>query len=206
MIASFQGSFGIDKHVRDVLDVAHLPLPTANLQEGIIGSRSSVGRIEQQDATMPSAEARGQIPVLAFYVMDNATTRPGQKGRNDKANPFPASGRSETQDVLRSIMPEVIATKAPEHDAILAQELRRPDLGHPGPMRRAIGCGRLRLARSPDRHCKSNDHRNDTARCCNAGALQKYSWRVGVIRVPPPEKRGWRIDGHPTKRLKPRWA
>ena len=71
VIALFQGSFRIDEHVRNVLDIAHLPFTAANLQQRIIGGRSSVGRIEQQDPAMLGAETRGQIPVLALDVMNN---------------------------------------------------------------------------------------------------------------------------------------
>ena len=56
VIALLQRSFGIHEHIRDVLDVAHLPLSAADLQKWIIGGRSSVGRIEQQDPAMPGAE------------------------------------------------------------------------------------------------------------------------------------------------------
>jgi hypothetical protein len=109
VIALFQGSFGIDEHVRDVLNVAHLPLSTTNLHQRIIGSRLSIGWIEQQDAAMEGAEARGEIPVLAFDVVNDATTRPGQKGRNDKANALARTGWCKTEHMLRSVMAQVLA-------------------------------------------------------------------------------------------------
>ena len=58
--------------------------------------------------------------------MNNTTARPGQQGRNDKADTFAGSGRCETQDVLRSIVAKVMAAEPAEHDAILAHELRGP--------------------------------------------------------------------------------
>src|SRR4051812_24467521 len=46
MIATFQRSLGVHQYVRDVLDIAHLPLAAANLKQRIVGGRFRIGWIE----------------------------------------------------------------------------------------------------------------------------------------------------------------
>ena len=58
MVAPLQRSLGVDQHVSDILDIAHLPLAAANLQQRIVGGRLRVGRIEQQHAAMPARESQ----------------------------------------------------------------------------------------------------------------------------------------------------
>ena len=124
VIALFQGSFRVDEHVRNVLNIAHLPFSASDLQKRIIGGRPPVGRIEQQHPAMPRAETRGQIPVFTLYVVYNATARPGQKGRNDETNALARARGRETQHVLRSIVAQVMAAEPAEHDAVRARQLR----------------------------------------------------------------------------------
>ncbi len=52
VIAAFQRSFGIDQHISDILDIAHLPFAAANFQQRIVGGRHCIGRIEQKDAAV----------------------------------------------------------------------------------------------------------------------------------------------------------
>src|SRR3546814_6009223 len=68
----------------DILDVAHLPDAAPHFEQGIVGRRSRVGRIEQQDPVETRAEACGQLPVLALDDMDDGRPRPGQQRRDHK--------------------------------------------------------------------------------------------------------------------------
>src|SRR3546814_1899970 len=47
------------------------PLAAADLEQRIIGGRAHIGRIEQQHAADPGAEAGGESPILALDVMDD---------------------------------------------------------------------------------------------------------------------------------------
>src|SRR6516165_9187301 len=107
---------------------------------------------------MQGAEARCQTPVLPFDVVNNTTTRPGQKGRNDEANALARTGRCKAKHMLRSIVPKVMATESTKNDAVRPHELRRADLRCCSPTRRAVGRGRPRLACPPDRHRERDDH------------------------------------------------
>ena len=53
MVALVERALGIDQDVGDVLDVADFPFSPANLEQGVVGCRLRIGRIEQQHATMP---------------------------------------------------------------------------------------------------------------------------------------------------------
>ena len=143
VIALLQGSFGVDEHVRNVLDIAHLPFPAPDLQKWIIGGRPPVGRIKQQHPAMHRAETRGQIPVFALYVVYDATARPGQKGRNDETDALARTGRCKTKHMLRSIMTQVMAPESAEHDAVRSHKLRGQDFRRRSPTRRAVSRGRL---------------------------------------------------------------
>lgn len=52
MITLVEAAFGIDQNIRDVLHVADFPLPLPHLQQRIVGRRSGVRGIEQQDAAV----------------------------------------------------------------------------------------------------------------------------------------------------------
>ena len=95
MIPFVEAAFGIDQNIRDVLHVADLPFPLPDLQQRVVGRRSSIGWIEQQDTAMLRAKAGRDGPVLAFNVMDDAASRPCQQCRDDKADAFTAAGRGE---------------------------------------------------------------------------------------------------------------
>ena len=118
VIAAFQRSFRVDQHIRDILDIAHLPFAAANFQQWIIGGRIRVGWIEQQHAAVPLAKAGSQGPVLSLDVMDDATARPGQKRRHHQTDALAGSGRREAEHMFRSIMPEVVTLKPAEYDPI----------------------------------------------------------------------------------------
>ena len=78
VVPLFEAAFGIDEDVGDVLDVAHLPLAAAHLEQRIVGRRLRIGRIEQEHAAVLGAEAGGELPVLALDVVDDRRARPGQ--------------------------------------------------------------------------------------------------------------------------------
>ncbi len=78
MVALIETAFGIDQYVRDILHVADFPFALAHLQQRVIGGGLRIGRIEQQDATVPRTEARCQGPVLTLDVVDDAASWPGQ--------------------------------------------------------------------------------------------------------------------------------
>src|SRR4051794_39334630 len=99
---------------------------------------------------MKGAEARSQIPILAFDVMNNTATGPGQEGRNNQAHALARTRRRKTKNMFRSVMAKVVATESAEHDPVRPHQLCGPDFGCRSPTRRPIGRGRLGLARSPD--------------------------------------------------------
>src|SRR3546814_3182141 len=68
----------------DVCSSDLLPDAAPHFEQGIVGRRSRVGRIEQQDPVETRAEACGQLPVLALDVMDDGRPRPGQQRRDHK--------------------------------------------------------------------------------------------------------------------------
>ena len=122
MIALLERAFGIDQHVGDVLDVAHLPLAASHFEKRIVGGALRVGRIEQQHAPEPRAPTCGQRPVLTLDVMDDRRAGPGQESRNDQAHALAAARRRETQDMLGTVMAQVVSTPAAEEDAIVAKK------------------------------------------------------------------------------------
>ena len=122
MIAPFQRSLGVHQYVRDVLDIAHLPLAAANLKQRIVGRRLRIGRIEQQYAAMSRAKARRQSPVLTLDVVHDAAAGPGQKRRHHEADALAGSCRCKAQHVLRSIMAQIVMFEPSEHDAIMRGE------------------------------------------------------------------------------------
>lgn len=95
MITLVEAAFGIDQNIRDVLHVADFPLPLPHLQQRIVGRRSGVRGIEQQDAAVLRAKAGRQRPVLALDVVDDAASRPCQQRRHHQPDALTAAGRRE---------------------------------------------------------------------------------------------------------------
>ena len=93
VVALVERSFRVDQNIRDVLNVADFPFALADFEQGIVGRRSGISRIEQQHAAVPGAEARRQHPVLALDVVDDAASRPGQQRRHDEADALAGAGR-----------------------------------------------------------------------------------------------------------------
>ena len=90
------------------------PIRRGALRAADCRRRFGVGRIEQQHAPEPRAPAGGQRPVLALDVVDDRRAGPGQKGRHDQAHALAASRRREAQDMLGTVMAQVVAAPAAE--------------------------------------------------------------------------------------------
>ena len=136
--------------------------------------------------------------------------RPRQQCRNDEADAFARAGRSKAKHMLWTIVPQISAVEAAEHDAIGSQKPGTPNLPRIGPARRAISCYMLSFSRPPDRKGDSDTHGCDPAACGDAPALDEDGRRVGVELEPPDEKDERLIDppapdrepGRPKLRLK----
>ena len=182
MIAPFERSFRIDQDVGDILDVADLPFAATDFQQGIVGRRLAVGRIEQQHPAISGAEARGERPVLALDVVDDATARPGQQRRDDETHALAGTCRRKAKHVLRTIVTKIAALEAAEHHTVRSQKACRVDLAAHGPPGGAIGRRGLRLSSSPHRHAEGHDDRHDAAGRSDAGAFDEDRRRIGVDR------------------------
>src|SRR3546814_5342246 len=112
VISLLEAAFRIDQHIGDILNVAHFPFAAPDFEQRIIGGRGAVGGIEEQDAAVLRAKARGELPVLALDVVDDATPRPGEQCRDDEPDTLARScGReaerseehtSELQSLMRT--------------------------------------------------------------------------------------------------------
>src|SRR3546814_7991967 len=92
--------------------------PYTTLVRSIIGGRGAVGGIEEQDAAVLRAKARGELPVLALDVVDDATPRPGEQCRDDEPDTLARSCGREAENMLCAIVTEIGAAHATENDAI----------------------------------------------------------------------------------------
>jgi hypothetical protein len=119
MIAPLQRAFWIDEDVGDVLNVAHLVLAAAGLQERIVPGGARIGRIKQQVMREASPPPGRELPVLALDVVDDGRPRPPEQRRNDEADALARSGRREPHHVLRAIVTEVAAgQRSKKHPAV----------------------------------------------------------------------------------------
>src|SRR3546814_7964287 len=84
---SFERPFGVDENVRDILNVANLVHAPPDLQQRVIFGGSGVGRIEQQDVAEARAPARGKLPVLALYIVNDGRAGPAQQRGEDRKSP-----------------------------------------------------------------------------------------------------------------------
>ncbi len=75
---------------------------------------------------MPAPEAGGELPVLPLDVVDDGRARPGQQRRHDQADALARTGRGEAQDMLGAVVAQIVALEPAEHDAIGAEQTRRP--------------------------------------------------------------------------------
>lgn len=80
VVRLLQATLLVDQDVGDVLDVAHLPLAAADLEQRVIGRRFCIGRIEEKDATALATEASGELSVLVLDERSPSPARSGAKG------------------------------------------------------------------------------------------------------------------------------
>ncbi|MCY1364078.1 hypothetical protein D9M69_508680 [compost metagenome] len=139
MIAPLQRTFGIDQNVRDVLDVAHFMRAASYLQQRVVGRRLRIGRVEQQAMREARAPAGGDLPVLAFDVVDDGGRRPGQQRRHHQAHTFARARGREGQDVLRAFVTQVLAIVLAEEHAGRLRQARLANVIRVRPARRAVG-------------------------------------------------------------------
>src|SRR5712672_158057 len=129
VVTLFVRAFRIDQDVRDILDIANLPLTPTDLEQGIVGRRAAVGRIKQQHVSVAGAETRSQIPVLALDIVNDATARPSQKRWYHKANTLARPRRRETEHVFWSIVPEIRTFEAAKYNTIRIHKTHGADFG-----------------------------------------------------------------------------
>jgi hypothetical protein len=86
VVSSFEGAFGIDEHVGDILDVTDFPFAAPDLEQRVVGGAVGVGRIEQQHSPEAAAPSGGQHPILSLDVMDDGRAWPGQQRRHNEAD------------------------------------------------------------------------------------------------------------------------
>src|SRR5712671_901981 len=188
MIAALERAFGIDEDVGDILSVADLTVTFADLEERIIGCARLIGRVEQEYRSKSSAPTGGQPEVLALDVMDDRGAPPGQQGRNDQTDALARTGWGKAKDMLGTVVPDIAAIKAAEDHSLSPEKSGAPNLPCIGPARRAVGCHLLGFLRPPHRQHDGNADSGKPAARRDAGAFDKYFWRVGVELKPPDEE------------------
>ena len=162
----------------------------AHLEQRVVARRARVGRIEQQAVREARAPAGGQLPVLALDVVDDRRAWPGQQRRHDQADALAASGSARSQAHARGRHGAGSGRRA-------GRGTRRRRRSRPArstsalgrPARRAVGGDVLRLARAPAPTGDRGGDRSEPARGGDDGALVEDRGRIGVVVVPPAERR-----------------
>ena len=95
----------VHQNVRDVLNIADLMSSSSYFQQRVIGSGANIRWVEQQAVREAGTPAGGQLPVLAFDIVDHGGTWPREQRRHHETNAFAGSGWRKRHDVLRPIMP-----------------------------------------------------------------------------------------------------
>ena len=202
VVAFFQRTLGVDQHIGDVLDVADLPLASANLEQRIVGTALDVGRVEEDHTAEMRAPAGGEHPVLALDVMHDRRARPRQQGRNDETHALAAPGRGEAQHMLGPMMAQIGGMPSTQQHAIGVKEPGFADLPFVCPAGGAVGRGSLHLSRPPHGHGDGDNECGDSTGAGDEPAGHKNLVRVGVEREPPP-KEGWREVDRPSEEREP---
>ena len=195
-------AFGIDEHVGDVLHVAHLPVAAAHLEQRVVGGRLGVGRVEQEHPAVLCAEAGSELPVLTLDVVNDGGAWPGQKRGHDEADALAGSGGRETENVLGTVVTEIVPGELAEDDAVGSEQTRRLHFAPFGPARRAVCLDVLRLAGAPDGHADGDGDGDEAPGRRDVGAFDEDRRRIGVVEVPPPEE-GRRIIDRPARQIEP---
>ena len=105
----------IDQDIGDVLDVADFPFAFAHFKQWIVAGTLGISWVEQQAMRELRPEASRQLPVLALDIVDDGGVWPGQKRRDDKTHTFARTGRGEGQNMLWSIMAEIVSPSLPRN-------------------------------------------------------------------------------------------
>ena len=73
-----------------------------------VGIGGGIDGFEQQYPPMFRARTRGQRPVIAHDVMDDAASRPGQQRGDDETNALPRSRRRIAMHMLGAVMAQIV--------------------------------------------------------------------------------------------------
>ena len=141
MVAPLERAFGIDQDVGDVLDVAHLLLAAADLEQRIVGGRLA----RRSDRTAGTRQKRARQPAVSCQfspLMSWTIAEPGQVSSvgTTRPTPLPRAGRREAQDMLGPVVAQIVALEPAEHDAVGAEQAgraRSPRLSPSAPSRRS---------------------------------------------------------------------
>ena len=120
-----------------------------------------------------------------------------------KPDTLSGPGWRETQDMLRTIVAQILAAPLAEQDAIMAEQSGTANFRGLCPSGRAVGGDALHFSRPPDRHGDRHDDGGDSAGGGDVGAFDENVPRIGVVSEPPPEE-GWRLIDGLAEYLEPR--
>ena len=194
--AALERPFGVHEDVGDVLDIAHLVLPAAHLQQRVVAGRALVGRVEQQAVREARSPAGGQLPILPLNVVDDCRAGPGEERRHDQADALAAPGGRERHDMLGAVVPKIGAAQGAQQDAGVPEQPRVPDLPLGSPAGGAVGSDPRGLARAPERSGDRGAAPQEPARCGQGSRLVEHRGRIGLIMVPPAEEGPRPVNGH----------
>ena len=148
-------------------------------------------------------KAGGELPVLAFNIVDDRRARPGQERGNDEAHAFARSCRGKAQDMLRAVMPQIVTAELAEHDAIRAEESSRLHFVGLRPAGRAVCLDIAGFAGAQHGHEDRDGDGDETAGGGDNRAFIEDRRRIGVVEIPPPEESRRMVD-RPAGQLEPR--
>ena len=196
MVALLERAFGVDQHVRDVLDVADFLIAATHLEQRIVGGRARIGRIEVEAVREKLPPPGGDREVLALDVMDDGGPGPGQQRRNNEADALARAGRRECHDVLRPVVAQVVLVGATKKDAGCVQQARTLQVTRARPAGRTVGGDELGLPGSPDRADDGGERSGDAARGRHEGAALEDVRRIGIELEPPQEELPGLVERH----------
>src|SRR5215475_1697022 len=185
----------VDQHVRDELRIPHVIRPLANLEQRVVAGRGAIGRrrveLETYAAEAVPPPAGGQGPVLAFDVVDNHARWPAQQRREHQAHTLARPGRSEGEDVLRSVMAQVnrLALVGPgaDVDAAATHEPGGLEIRAGSPARGAMRVRRPREPPgSPDGYDDGDENGGVAWNRHHPGALAPDCLGAQDVAEPPP--------------------
>ena len=200
VVAPLQCPFRIHQDVGDVLHVAHLVHAAPHFQQGVVGRRAYVGRVEQQAVREARTPARGEMPVLSLDIVDNGGTGPGQQRGHHQAHALARARGGEGHHMFRSFMTQVSAVPARCPAEEHTRRTGKPyliDVLALCPAGGAIGGDKPRQARAPQRHADGHTRRKQAAGSSDGAAAREDLGRIGVVPVPPLEQLPGLVDRKP---------